>query len=196
MMSKFVSPPAKTITYSGQFVDPSHDATFVMNRSLFWPWMFSVLRNVVIDMIPFPQTPILYWANTDPNAPYASGLSYTFGDTNATGNDYNFYATAPGQWAWTGRPMTSAKQVFNNNDPKSNDSETVTQTANTPTTTSRKCYMTFKEELFLDTDTKPNKIAIPSGGTLTFNSGGEGITLTGKSTFTFQVSHDTGSRHK
>ncbi|KAL6901483.1 hypothetical protein GGI43DRAFT_433629 [Trichoderma evansii] len=174
MMSNFASPANKTITYSGQFVDPQHDATFVMNRSLFWPWMFSVLRNVVIDMIPFPLDPILYWADTDPNAPYASNISYSFGDTGASSNDYNFFSTSPGQWAWTGRPIQSSKQVFNNNNTSSNDSETVTQTTNIPSATSSN----------------------PSGGTLTFSAGGEEITLTGKSTFTFNVSHDTGSRHK
>ncbi|KAF9779929.1 hypothetical protein IL306_001057 [Fusarium sp. DS 682] len=128
MMSKFESAPSKTLSYSGQFIDSSHDATFVMNRSLFWPWMFSVLRNVVIDMIPVPDTPSLVWDNTDPAHPYASSMEYHFGDSTCSASDYCFTSAGPGSWTWDGRPLSSYNSVSNPNN--SNDYETFNEWAN------------------------------------------------------------------
>ncbi|RFU77336.1 hypothetical protein TARUN_4888 [Trichoderma arundinaceum] len=174
MMSNFISPASKSISYSGQYVDvTNHDATYVLNRGLFWPWMFTVLRNVVVSMVPFPDTPILYWDNSDPSHPYAGGMGYHFGDYEAGVKDYQFVSSGPGQWSWVGRPLTSSKQVYNPGN--SGDSETIHEWTNiiTPTTPVN-----------------------PSGGTLTFTAGSEQITLTGKSSFVFRVDHDTGKRNK
>ena len=128
MMSDFKSPPSKTLAYTGQYVDDSHDATYVMNRSLFWPWMMSKLRQVVIGIVPVPDYPILEWDDSDKDHPYLSDLSYHFGDNNATSNDYVFTALTPGKWSWQGRPLSSTKTVTNPHD--SSDSETINQYTN------------------------------------------------------------------
>ncbi|KAL2679393.1 hypothetical protein Neosp_010167 [[Neocosmospora] mangrovei] len=127
-MSNFESPSSKTLPYTGQFVDSSHDATFVMNRSLFWPWMFSVLRDVVVGMIPVPDEPTLYWDDTDPDHPYVGGMGYHFGDWNASSSYYNFTPSGPGRWSWDGRPQYSSKRCQNPN--RGDDSETIQQWSN------------------------------------------------------------------
>ncbi|KAL7910308.1 hypothetical protein GGI35DRAFT_479170 [Trichoderma velutinum] len=165
MMSNFVVPATDAVTYSGQWVDDSHDATYTLNRSLFWPWMFSVLRDVVKSMVPVPDTPTLYWDNTDPSHPYASAMQYHFGDNAASDDTYQFVSTGPGQWSWTGRPLTSSNKVSNPSD--SSDSETIAESVNVPV----------------------SGAAPVSGGTLSFTAGQEQISLTGKSTFVLRVDH-------
>ncbi|KAL5592277.1 hypothetical protein FOBRF1_013303 [Fusarium oxysporum] len=168
MMSKFESAPSKTLSYSGQFIDSSHDATFVMNRSLFWPWMFSVLRNVVIDMIPVPDTPYLEWDNTDPAHPYVSSMKYHFGDWTCSASDYSFIPAGPGSWTWGGRPLSSSNSVSNPNN--SNDYETINEWANVQ-------------------KIGPITIKDACGGALSFQAGGDRLTLDGKSTFILNVQH-------
>ncbi|KAL7934281.1 hypothetical protein V8C35DRAFT_280034 [Trichoderma chlorosporum] len=163
MMSNFTVPASDAVTYSGQWVDDSHDATYTLNRSLFWPWMFSVLRDVVISMIPVPDEPILYWDSTDPAYPYMDGMAYHFGDNTASEDEYQFIPTGPGQWSWTGRPLNTSKQVFNPGN--HGDSETINESVNVP--------------------------PLANGGTLSFTAGKEQITLTGKSTFVLRVDHTT-----
>lgn len=160
-MSNFAQPATDAVSYTGQWVDTNHDATYVLNRSLFWSWMFSVLRDVVKSMVPVPDTPTLYWDNTDPDHPYASAMEYHFGDNTATDNDYKFVSTGPGQWSWTGRPLSSSKQVYNPGN--SGDYETFVETVNVP--------------------------PLANGGTLSFTAGQEQISLTGKSSFTLRVDH-------
>ncbi|UKZ82560.1 hypothetical protein TrVFT333_010351 [Trichoderma virens FT-333] len=162
MMSNFKTPGIDAVSYTGQWVDDNHPATYALNRSLFWPWMFSVLQDVVKSMVPVPDTPTLYWDNTDKNHPYAARMEYHFGDNAATDRDYQFSSTAtPGQWSWTGRNLSSSNQVYNPGN--SGDSETIVETVNASPSV--------------------------SGGFLSFTAGKEQITLTGKSTFVLRVDH-------
>ncbi|KAL7948583.1 hypothetical protein V8C42DRAFT_314890 [Trichoderma barbatum] len=162
MMCNYATPAVDAVSYTGQWVDDNHGATYSLNRSLFWPWMFTVLRDVVISTIPVPDTPTLYWDNTDKDHPYASRMEYHFGDRTATNNDYKFVSAGPGKWSWAGRPLTSSKQVYNPGN--SNDSETIVESVN---------------------------YGGGSGGILSFNAGQEQISLTGKSTFILRVDHDS-----
>lgn len=129
MVSNPPTPDPQAVTYSGQWVDVNnHMATYVLNRSLLWPWMHTVLRDVVIAMIPAPITPILYWDNTDHEHPYACGMRYEFGDSTATDNDYQFLPSAANQWTWTGRSLHTDARVANPRD--WNDYETITEDCN------------------------------------------------------------------
>lgn len=147
MMSNFVTPSSDAVTYTGQWVDvDNHDATYVLNRSLFWPWMFSVLRDVVTSMIPVPDTPTLFWDDTDKDHPYAARMEYHFGDNAATVNDYKFVSAGPGQCSWNGRALTSSKQVYN---PKnSSDSETIVESTNVPLPNVGKCSASPKSSSY------------------------------------------------
>ncbi|KAM6482749.1 hypothetical protein HDV62DRAFT_389948 [Trichoderma sp. SZMC 28011] len=165
MMSNFTVPATDAVTYSGQWTDDQHGGTYVLNRSLFWPWMFTVLRDVVKAMVPVPDVPTLYWDNTDPNHPYASRMEYHFGDNTASDDSYKFVSTGPGQWSWTGVPLSQSNKVANPND--GSDYETIVESTNVP---------------------KPGAPPV-SGGTLTFTAGQEQISLTGKSTFVVRVDH-------
>lgn len=187
MMSNFTVPATDAVTYSGQWTDDKHGGTYVLNRSLFWPWMFTVLRDVVKSMVPVPDVPTLYWDNTDPNHPYASRMEYHFGDDTASDDSYKFVSTGPGQWSWTGVPLSQSNKVANPND--SSDYETIVESTNVPKPGARKCSVPPKEYLTQDTYTKTRLIAPVSGGTLSFTAGQEQISLTGKSTFVVRVDH-------
>ncbi|KAL6882851.1 hypothetical protein HDV57DRAFT_516897 [Trichoderma longibrachiatum] len=78
----------QAITDSGQWVDVNNGmANCVLNRLLLWPWMHTVLRDVVIAMIPAPTTPAsnpndgndYETISEDCNLPNTSGGTLTFG---------------------------------------------------------------------------------------------------------------------
>lgn len=143
MMSNFTVPATDAVTYSGQWTDDQHGGTYVLNRSLFWPWMFTVLRDVVKSMVPVPDVPTLYWDNTDPNHPYASRMEYHFGYNTASDDSYKFVSTGPGQWSWTGVPLSQSNKVANPND--GSDYETIVESTNVPKPGARKCSVPPKE---------------------------------------------------
>ncbi|KAL7961314.1 hypothetical protein V8C34DRAFT_302412 [Trichoderma compactum] len=128
--------------------------------------MFSVLRDVVKSMVPVPDVPTLYWDNTDPSHPFASRMEYHFGDDTASDDSYEFVSTGPGQWSWTGVPLSKSNECPNPGD--SSDKESMVQSVNVPV---------------------PGAPPV-SGGTLSFTPGKEGISLTGKSTFVLRYSNE------
>lgn len=144
-MSNFTVPATDAVTYTGQWTDDKHGGTYVLNRSLFWPWMFSVLRDVVKSMVPVPDVPILYWDNTDPSHPFASQMKYHFGDDTASDDSYKFVSTGPGQWSWTGVPLSKSAECPNPGD--SSDEETMVQSVNVPVPGAGKCSVPPKEYL-------------------------------------------------
>lgn len=115
MMSNFTTPPLpRGLPYSMNFVDEQQGAVYCMNRSLFWPWMHSVLRTVVVGMVPVAHKPYLRWDDSDPDHPFVTGMSYHFGDADyASSSYYDFHKSGDRTWSFGARPIEERDEVRN-----------------------------------------------------------------------------------
>lgn len=123
MMSNFEEPPAGgSIEYTGPWVDDGdRQGTFVMNRTLFWPWMHRLLRQMVIAMTPYPDTPYVKWSGENPDLPWSSNIQFHAGDDDAQDDEYQFNESwnpsDPGcRWALTGPCRQSDASATNPDD--------------------------------------------------------------------------------
>lgn len=115
MMSNFQDPPVSgSIEYSGAWVDGDRDGTFVMSRGLFWPWMQSLMREIVIGMVPYPNEPVCYYSPSDPDLPFNTEMNFQVGDPLAQTNQYQFPEMKQGEvWKLSGEYRTSRKNAVN-----------------------------------------------------------------------------------
>ncbi|EIT81230.1 hypothetical protein AO1008_02874 [Aspergillus oryzae 100-8] len=164
MMCNFDSPPAGgAIEYTGPWVDNGdREGTFVMNCDLFWPWMQGLMRKLVIDMVPYPDTPMCYWDDSnDPDHPFRSRIEYHTGDDAAEDSQYQFSPQwwKPNTWWLIGPSRHSEIQVANPND--------------------------SRDTMKLQEDTKNTTAS------LGFRPGGQVVDLSGSTTFVFRADHST-----
>lgn len=118
MMSNFQDPPASGgIDYSGAWVDQDRDATFVMSRDLFWPWLQSLLREVVIGMVPYPKSPVCYYDGSNPDLPFVTMLNFKAGDDAAKPSQYHFTKLSwKDSWLLRGENRSSKETAVNGRD--------------------------------------------------------------------------------
>ncbi|KAE8419608.1 hypothetical protein BDV36DRAFT_307579 [Aspergillus pseudocaelatus] len=164
MMSNFEEPPAGgSIEYTGPWVDDGdRQGTFVMNRTLFWPWMNRLLRQMVIAMTPYPDTPFVEWSGANPDLPWSSGIRFHAGDDDAQDSEYQFTKSwnpfYPGfRWFLTGPKRHSEASATNPHD--------------------------SKNKMILKEDTSDTNARIK------FIPGGEQVDLQGSSSFKFRADH-------
>lgn len=103
MMTNNKSNPSQVgLPYTTAWVDDQdHGATFCMNRSLFWPWMQEIIRDVIIGMVPFPDKPSVEWNDIDHNLPFGSSINTHVGDLNPSKNEYTWVTNwQPGKLKW------------------------------------------------------------------------------------------------
>ncbi|RHZ62474.1 uncharacterized protein CDV56_108562 [Aspergillus thermomutatus] len=168
MMSNFDEPPAHgAIDYTGAWVDDqSREGTFCMNQALFWPWMHSVLRQIVIGMVPYPDEPSVKWSPDNEDLPFRSGPKFHAGDDEAQDGQYQFKPAGflwPHTWLLEGEYRQSQNMAVNGRDPHDT--------------------MTLTEE------------STSTSASLKFHPGKEQVDLNGQSTFIFRADHKTSKRH-
>ncbi|KAI1331438.1 hypothetical protein F5Y16DRAFT_359973 [Xylariaceae sp. FL0255] len=158
MMSDFVGSPSRAgLEYSGTFVKDG--ALYTMNRDNFWDrWLIPLMQGLNKGAEIIPNEPIAsYDPNLDPNWPWKSDISCSIGVSESHGTTHPYYAFTK-DGSQAATWTWSGEKKFSSKTVESGGSRSMT------------CSQTSI------TSTK-----------LSFDQGGQGVTLQGKTIFTFNL---------
>ncbi|KAK4033353.1 hypothetical protein C8A01DRAFT_19680 [Parachaetomium inaequale] len=167
-MSDFTTPPEPVgITFSGTFVDDS--AVLCMNTRLFWDrWMLPLLKKVNQEMQLIPQEPYLA-ASSDPNWDMECGPRFSFGANTSHTSDTDPYFDFS-NLSWNGgeldSPVASATGNFGDSAQAYDNGE--------------------HAHLF--------GFLASSSTSISFDAGGQKISISGSSQFFFKLEYDGGGK--